>query len=309
MPITSDNFIERSLLKKQLAFWRLAAVGVFVFFLIVLIERNAKIPAMAGQKDGHVARVVISGEVGEDREFYKLLDEIRDDEEVKAVILHLDTPGGSAVAGETIFRKIKDISKEKPVVASMRSVCASAGYMISLAADRTFTMNGTITGSIGVILQTVEFSELADKIGVHPITLASGKYKAVPSNFEPLSDDGREVLDAMIQEFHSVFVNMVAEGRKMPEAKVRELADGRIFSGPKAVELNLVDEIGGEEEALAWLQDTHDINPELEIEDKKVKSKFDNIYDKLSEMAGINHIKNATRTHEAGLQLLWVPSL
>ncbi len=309
MPITSDNFIERSLLKKQLAFWRLAAVGVFVFFLVILIERNAKIPNMGGVKDGHIARLVIDGTVGENRDFYKLLDEIRDDEDVQAVILHLDTPGGSAVAGETIYKKIKAISAKKPVVASMRSVCASAGYMISLAADQVYTMQGSITGSIGVILQTVEFSELADKIGVHPITLTSGEYKAVPSNFEPLSDDGREMLNEMIQEFHTVFVEMVAEGRNLPVEKVRELADGRIYSGPRAVELNLVDAIGGEEEALEWLEKNHDIPADTEIKDKKLKSKLDNVFDKLSQMAGIEHLTNATRDHSDGLQLIWKPTL
>lgn len=309
MPITSDNFIERSLLKKQLAFWRLAAVGVFVFFLVILIERNAKIPNMSGAKDGHIARLVINGTVNEDRDFYELLDDIRDDEDVSAVILHLDTPGGSAVAGETIYRKIKAISEKKPVVASMRSVCASAGYMISLAADQVYTMQGTITGSIGVILQTVEFSELADKIGVHPITITSGEYKAVPSTFEPLSDDGRELLNNMIQEFHTVFVRMVAEGRDMSEKRVRELADGRIYSGPRAVELDLVDAIGGEEEALAWLEKHHDIPADTDIKDKKLKSKFDNVFDKLSQMAGIQQLTEVTRNHNDGLQLIWKPIL
>lgn len=308
MALTSDTFIERSLLKRQLAFWRLAAVGVAVFFLIMLIERNAKIPEMPGVGRGHIARLTINGTVLEDRKFYDLLDDIKEDESVKAVILHLDTPGGSAVAGEAIYRKLKDISALKPVVASMRSVCASAGYMISLAADQSFTMNGTITGSIGVILQTTEFSELTKKIGVSPIVVTSGPLKNNPSMYEKLSVEGREVLQTMIDEFHSVFVNMVADERELSEEEVRVLADGRVYSGPKAVELNLVDALGGEPEALEWLAEHHEIDISMDIKDKKIKSKFDNLYDKLSQMAGIDSLFDTPKSSD-GLLLLWQPSL
>ncbi len=308
MALTSDTFIERSQLKRQVAFWRLAAVGVIVFFLIILVERNAKLPEMSGTDNNHIARVIINDTVTENQKFYDLLDEIKEDDDIKAVILHLNTPGGAAVAGETIFRKIKEISEKKPVVASMRSVCASAGYMISLAADHVLAMNGTITGSIGVIFQSVQAKELIDKVGVKPITITSGKLKGSPSMYEPLTTEGRQAIQSMIDEFHSVFVSMVAEARDLPIDEVKTLSDGRIYSGPRAVELGLVDAIGDENDALAWLEKEHNIDISLDIKDMKVKTKFDAFYDKVSQVADIEGLTQNNSLSD-GLLLIWHPDL
>ncbi len=307
MPLTSDTFIERNLLKRQVAFWRLAAVGVMVFFLIVLVERNAKISQVT-DSDGYVARVKIQGVVGENQKFYDLLDDIKEDDDIKAVLLHLDTPGGTAVGGEALYKKIKDINSVKPVVVSMRSVCASAGYMISLAADQVYAMSGTITGSIGVIFQTAEFSELASKVGVTPITVRSGPLKGTPSMAEPLQPHERAVLQDMIDEFHTVFVTMVSEGRNLDMQTVRNIADGRIYSAPKALELGLIDAIGGEDEAFEWLVAQHDIDESLEIKDMGVKSKFDNILDRFAKQTGLAQLTEQLDS-DNGMLLLWKPEL
>jgi protease IV len=306
MALTSDTFIERAQLKKQVLFWRLAAVGVCVFFLITLIERNAKMPTVV--KSDYIARLTIADMVLEDQRLYDLLDEVRDDDNVKALILKLNTPGGEAVAGEAIYQKIKEISAKKPVVASMRSLCASAGYMIAVAADHVLAMRGTITGSIGVIFQSAEFSELAAKVGVKPIIVKSGAFKGSPSMTDPITPDERAVVQSMIDEFHAVFVQMVAENRDMPEEKVREIADGRIYSAMRAKELGLIDGLGGEAEALTWLKEKKKIDISLEIKDMKIKSKFDTLYDKFAESTGFTKLQSTIPTH-GGLMLLWQPDL
>jgi protease-4 len=306
MALTSDTFIERAHLKKQVLFWRLAAVGVAVFFLILLVERNAKMPTVV--KSDYIARLTIADMVLEDQRLYDLLDEVRDDDNAKALILTLDTPGGAAVAGEVIHQKIKEISKKKPVVASMRSLCASAGYMIAIAADHVLAMRGTITGSIGVLFQSAELSELAAKVGVKPIIVKSGAFKGSPSMAEPITLDERAVIQSMIDEFHTVFVRMVAKDRDLSEAKVRDIADGRIYSAVRAKELGLIDDLGGEPEALAWLKDEKKIDTSLEIKDMKIKSKLDTLYDRFAEVTGMDQLQNTLPTR-SGLMLLWRPDL
>jgi protease IV len=306
MALTSDTFIERTQLKRQVLFWRLAAVGAIVFFLIILVERNTKLPQMV--EGDYIARVVISDTIVDNQKLYDLLDAIRDDTHAKAMILTLNTPGGEAVAGETIHQKIKEISAKKPVVATMRSICASAGYMIAIAADHVLAMNGTITGSIGVIFQTAEFSELADKVGIHPIVVKSGPFKGSPSMTDKMNDDERTILQEMIDEFHTVFVQMVAADRDMNEERVRELADGRIYTAMRAKSLGLIDGIGGETEALNWLKKEKKIDISLNIKDIKIRSKFDTFYDKLTEYAGISHLTD-TVSFKQGLMLIWRPDL
>jgi protease-4 len=299
MAITSDNFIERALLRKKLSYWRIFSVIAIILFLLSLVEKNVHIT-----KENYIARISFNDVIEDDHKLYKLLDDVAKDKSIKAVILEMDTPGGVAVAGETIFNKIMAIKKQKPVVVSMRGVCASAGYMIALAADRIFAMNGTITGSIGVILQAAEFSKLADKIGVTPITIKSGELKGNPSIAEPITDKSREVLQQMVDEFHLSFVKMVAENRHIDEDKVKIIADGRVYSSNKALELKLIDEIGDEENAIKWLQENKDISADLEVKDAKIKKDFDQSFAEITGLANFNFMKSG---NDNILMLMWQP--
>jgi protease-4 len=299
MAITSDNFIERALLRKKLSYWRIFSVIAIILFLLSLVEKNVHIT-----KENYIARISFNDVIEDDHKLYKLLDDVAKDKSIKAVILEMDTPGGVAVAGETIFNKIMAIKKQKPVVVSMRGVCASAGYMIAIAADRIFAMNGTITGSIGVILQAAEFSKLADKIGVTPITIKSGELKGNPSIAEPITDKSREVLQQMVDEFHLSFVKMVAENRHIDEDKVKIIADGRVYSSNKALELKLIDEIGDEENAIKWLQENKDISADLEVKDAKIKKDFDQSFAEITGLANFNFMKSG---NDNILMLMWQP--
>jgi protease IV len=173
----------------------------------------------------------------------------------KALVLRIDSPGGTVVGGESLYRAIRAVAGEKPVVAVLGEVAASGGYMVAIAADRIYAREGTITGSIGVILQTTDVTGLLDKLGVSAEAIKSAPLKAVPSPFEKLSDEGRRATQGLVDDMYAMFVEMVAERRGFDADKAKELADGRVFTGRQAVANGLIDGIGGLGEARAWLDE------------------------------------------------------
>jgi protease-4 len=169
---------------------------------------------------------------------------------IKAVVVRIDTPGGAVAPTQEIFEEIQRTKKKKPFIASMGSIAASGGYYIASACDKIVANPGTMTGSIGVIMQLNNVEELMKKIGVKGVNVKSGANKDIGSPFQPLSQEGREILQSLVDNVHSQFVAAVAKGRGMDEARVRKLADGRIYSGAQAKELGLVDQLGTLEDAI-----------------------------------------------------------
>ncbi|MDX2113558.1 MAG: signal peptide peptidase SppA [Alphaproteobacteria bacterium] len=268
MALSADTLLDRLYLKSQITRWRLLAVVLGVLTLLIATDRfSAHSPI---EKD-FIARVPVEGFVGDDQRFYDLLADVESNPKAKAVIVWLDTPGGSAVGGEEIFLRLRKMSETKPVVAVMRSISTSAGYMIALGADHIIAREGTITGSIGVLVETAEISELVKKLGITPISIKSAPLKGSPSLLEKSTPEAEKVIQDMIMDFYDRFVVMVAERRKLPKEQVARLADGRVYSGRQAFENKLVDALGGEEEALAWLSEQRKINPELEIKDVRIE--------------------------------------
>ncbi len=246
MGMQADLLIDRQRLKRHLTIWRAGAVLAVAVALGVLFASASTAPS-------HVARVSLSGFIGDDQKLNEALDRLRRDQTVKAVIVALDSPGGSVGGGEAIFAALSAIRAVKPVVAVMGGTAASAAYMAALPAHRIFAREMSITGSIGVLLQSVDGSELLARLGVRGEALVSGPLKDQPSPFHPLSPEARTVLQGVINDLHDQFVRKVAAARDLPLEVVRPLADGRVFSGRQALALGLVDAIGGEREARAWL--------------------------------------------------------
>lgn len=308
MALSSDSLIERSQLKRQLTFWRILAVLAIVIFVVIVSEKAIKKQETA--KDSpYIARIKIEGVITDNQEQQKFLREVENNDEIKAVILYLDTPGGSAAGGETILNQLRAIGKKKPVVVTMRSVCASAGYMISLGAERVYALDGTLTGSIGVILQSADFTELAQKIGVKPVIIKSGPYKDILNPARPITQEERDLLQTSIDSFYNAFVDMIVESRKLPRDEVLAIADGRVFSGRQALERKLIDSIGGEPEALEWLRKKRGIDPKLEVKDVEIKDKFDKFLDKISEYAGIAPPSSLAWLKQHGLIAIWDPAI
>ena len=268
MSYETDMIIDRRRLKRRLIFWRI--IGVLAII--------AALSSMFGQFDfvsskEQVSRLSIDGIIVNDPLRDKKLDQISKDDHIKALILIINSPGGTFTGGENLYHSIRKFAAKKPVVALMGGTATSAAYMIALAADHIIAGNGTITGSIGVILQTANFTELMDKIGIKSVIIKSGPMKAQPNFMEPLSNEARAVTVSIIKDFFDVFVGMVIDRRKMEKKTAYRLADGRIYSGRQALSNGLVDALGREPDAVRWLNEKHKISEKLPVIDVKIDYK------------------------------------
>jgi protease IV len=219
-----------------------------VFFFAYLTGGDAKVLALFSG-DG-VGVLQIEGAIDDPRWVIAELRRLREMPWVKAIVVRVDSPGGAVAPTQEIFAEIQRSKKKKPFIASMGSIAASGGYYIAAACDKIVANPGTLTGSIGVIMQMSNVEELMKKIGVKGYNVKSGANKDIGSPFQPLSPEGKEILQSLVDNVHSQFVAAVAQGRGLDEARVRKLADGRIYSGAQAKDLGLVDQFGTLEDAI-----------------------------------------------------------
>jgi len=205
---------------------------------------------LSGLPKEKVAVVKIYGVIKSPDKTVKVLDELQREPKVKAVVLRIDSPGGVVGACQEIYEKVKKLKEFKPVVVSMGSVAASGALYISVGASKVVANPGTITGSIGVIIQSYNVKELAQKLGVKVVTVKSGKFKDLLNPFREPDPQSLKVLQELIDDSYRQFVKAVAEGRGLKVEEVMKFADGRVFSGKRAKELGLVDELGGLDRAV-----------------------------------------------------------
>jgi len=224
------------------------AVFSGVFFYAYVTGGDPKVLSMFSG-DG-VGVLQIDGAIDDSRGVLDELKRLKAMPWVRAIVVRIDSPGGAVAPTQEIFEEIQRLKKAKPFIASMGGMATSGGYYIAAACDRIVANPGTLTGSIGVIMQLTNVEELMKKIGVKGVNVKSGPNKDIGSPFLPLSPEGREILQSLVDNVHSQFVAAVAKGRGMEEARVRKLADGRIYSGAQAKELGLVDQFGTLEDAI-----------------------------------------------------------
>jgi len=193
--------------------------------------------------------------------FMDQLEQVKQDDSVKAVVLNVNSPGGGVVESAQIYDKIKEIQDEtkKPIYASMGAIAASGGYYISAPAEKIFVNEETLTGSIGVIMESVNYGKLAERYGVDFVTIKSGPYKDIMSPTREMTDEEHDLLQGMLNESYEAFVDVIEEGRGMSEKEVKEYADGRIMSGRQAVEVGLADDFGFEEDVIASMKQDFDL--------------------------------------------------
>jgi protease IV len=262
MSLETDLLLDRRRLKRRLVFWRVFAILAVVVAVLAGLRGAGLTPSGA-----HIARVSVKGLITEDRKATEAIAALAGNDRVKAVIVSIDSPGGSVAGGETLHDAIMRVAAKKPVVVTMGGLAASAGYMIAVPAHRIFAREATLTGSIGVLLETGEVSGLLGKIGISALVVRSGPLKDEPSLVRPISAEGKEVLQGLVNDMYDQFVEMVAAGRHMDTEKVRSLADGRAYTGRQALRLGLVDAIGGESEAKDWLVSAKGVPANLPVED------------------------------------------
>ena len=267
MPLSADEVIDRRRLKRRLTLWRVIAVVAIVAIVVVAVGRFKD--SGFASKD-YVARVGVNGIITTNLTRNDALQRISNDKNAKALIVRIDSPGGTVVGGEDLFWSLRAISKQKPVVAVFGSLGTSGAYMTALGADRIFAREGSITGSIGVILQSTDLTGLLEKLGVKPVSIKSSPLKAQPNPLEPLSKEARKATEEVIGDIYQMFVDMVASRRNIDMDRARALADGRVFTGRQGLKVGLIDAIGGEEEARAWLSNMRKIDLTLPIKDIKI---------------------------------------
>jgi len=308
----AELIVDRRRLKRRVTFWRVAAVVLAVAGLAALLWT----PGALSKFENHIARVHVDGLITGDQATLDLFEELSKSSTVKAVILRIDSPGGTTSGSEALYEAIRKIAKDKPVVAVMDTVAASGGYITAIAADHIVARGNTITGSIGVIFSFPEFSKLLDTLGIRMEEIKSGELKAEPSPYKPASDKVRQVSAELVHDSFLWFTGLVAERRKLPLERVKVLADGRVYTGRQAVEVKLVDQIGGEDRAVAWLESEKKIATGTPVEDWAIPDDDDfsglgfSMADGVLKALGLSHLRQSAAIAKLdGLLVLWHPAL
>ncbi|TCL72188.1 signal peptide peptidase SppA [Rhizobium sp. BK251] len=260
----SSVIADRRRLRRKLGFWRIVAVLLLVAFGFAFYYFG--FGGRPGIQRAQIAHVTISGLIRDDEELLERLKKVGEDNQVKAVVISISSTGGTTYGGERIFKAIRAIAAKKPVVSDVRTVAASAGYMIATAGDTIVAGETSITGSIGVIFQYPQLQDLMQKLGVSLEEIKSAPLKAEPSPFHSPSEDAKAMIRSMVLDSYDWFVDLVADRRKLPRADVLRLADGSIFTGRQALKAKLIDTLGGETEIRAYLA-TRNIKSDLPFVD------------------------------------------
>ncbi len=248
-------------------------IFITLFFLI-LIGISALFTLLQGEMPlkEKVAVVNVEGPILQSK---NTVDEIKGyvkDKSVKAIVMRIDSPGGGVVPSQEIYEEVRKAAAHKKIVVSMGSVAASGGYYIASPASRIIANPGTITGSIGVIMEVPNIKGLMDKIGVKTEVIKSGRHKDIASVFRGIGSEEREILQGVMDEVHGQFIKAVSDGRRMPVEDIKKIADGRIFSGSQALKIGLVDELGNLEDAVKIAAKMAGIKGEPEVVKKKERS-------------------------------------
>jgi protease IV len=209
--------------------------------------------------------IPIEGAIMESESVVSQLVEFKEDEGIKAIILRVNSPGGGVGPSQEIYREVRKTIEKKKVIASMGSIAASGGYYVASAANKIVANPGTITGSIGVLIEFVRLQELMEKIGVDMEVLKSGEFKDIGSPHRKLTERDKEMIQKIVSDIQTQFVEAVAEGRELPVESVREIADGRIISGSQGVELGLVDQLGNFQDAVELAKSMAGIKGEVKL--------------------------------------------
>jgi protease-4 len=261
-----DAVIARRRLRRRLGLWRLLAV------LAVLVAVGAWVwrADVAGVAVGpHVALVAVEGPIFDDPERNAFLRALAEDDAVRAVMLRINSPGGSVAGSEALYAALRAVAETKPLVAVMGELAASGGYIAALAADHIVARGGTLTGSIGVVAEFPNIAGLLDSVGVEVNQVASGPLKAEPSPFRSPREGVLAAQRTLIADSYAWFLGLVAERRGIDPDRARDLGDGRVYTGRQAAEAGLIDALGGPPEARAWLADARDVSRDLPLRERE----------------------------------------
>jgi protease-4 len=271
----TEAILERRRLRRRASFWRISAFVILAVALLVGIGVGADLAELDGVGgQSQVADIKVDGFITTRPAAVDLIEKATKDKSVKAILLHIDSGGGAASGGEALYKSIRQAAGTKPVVAVIDGLGASAAYMTAIAADYVVARESAITGSIGVIFQYGHVEELLQKIGVEYSEIKSAPLKGEPSLFHEPPPAAEAMLKKVIDDTYEWFVGLVAERRKLPLVTARQLADGSIYSGRQALRLKLIDAVGGDPEARAWLASEKGVSSDLPLKEWKRDESF-----------------------------------
>jgi protease-4 len=274
MSVDPDLIVDRRRLRRKLTFWRVAAIGVIVIGIAAAAAAVSRRSGLVGAP--YIARVTISGLIRDDEERVRQLDRLARAANVKAVILHVDSPGGTTAGSEQLFDALGRVRARKPIAVVVDSLAASGAYITALSGDYIVAKQTSLVGSIGVLFEYPNFSDLLEKIGVKVESIKSSPLKAAPNGFEPTSPEARAAIQSVIMDSYAWFKGLVQERRHMTDGQLAAVVDGRVFTGHQALPLKLIDQIGDERAALDWLEKAKKINS-LPVRDYRLHSRLDDL--------------------------------
>jgi len=273
MSLDSDVIVDRRRIRRKLTFWRVAAAVVALGAVVTVGLIAMPGGRMSLTSSGSIARINIEGLIRSDQQRVEALERLEKSSNV-AVIVHINSPGGTTAGSEQLYDALVRLKAKKPVVVVVEGLAASGGYITAIAADHIVAKQSSLVGSIGVLFQFPNFTDLMKTVGVKVEEVKSSPLKAAPNGFEPTSPEARAALDSLVKDSYAWFRGLVKERRDMDDAMLEKVADGRVFTGRQAVELKLIDQLGDEKTAVAWLVAEKKIKSDLPVRDFKLDPRF-----------------------------------
>jgi protease-4 len=269
MSLDSDVIVDRRRMRRKLTFWRVAAVVVAIAAIVAVGVLATPGGRQAFAVSGSIARVNIEGLIRSDHDRTEALERL-EKSSAAAVIVHINSPGGTTAGSEQLYDALVRLKAKKPVVVVVDGLAASGGYITAMAADHIVAQQTSLVGSIGVLFQYPNFTDLMKTVGVKVEEVKSSPLKDAPNGFEPTSPEARAALDALVKDTYGWFRGLVKERRGIDDALLEKVADGRVFTGRQAVDLKLIDQLGDEKTAVAWLVANKNVKSNLPVRDFKL---------------------------------------
>jgi protease IV len=273
MSLDADLIVDRRRMRRKLTFWRVLAIAVIALGIAGLAALSSNRTGLLGVRP-YIARVTVSGLIRGDQDRVEALDKLGQSTLARAVIVHVDSPGGTTAGSEQLFDSLSRLRDKKPLVIVVDSLAASGGYITAIAGDHIVAQQTSLVGSIGVLFQYPNVAELLGKIGVKVESVKSTPLKAAPDGFEPTSPEATAALNSIIQDSYAWFKGLVQDRRHLTDAELATAADGRVFTGHQALDLKLIDELGDERTALAWLGKEKNVDTKLPVRDYELQSRL-----------------------------------
>jgi protease-4 len=275
MSFDADFIVDRRRMRRKLTFWRVVTVLVVIVAVVGAGLAFSNRGAITGPGGG-IARVNIEGLIRGSRERSEALKRLAESN-VKAVIVHISSPGGTVAGSEELYDSLIKVKAKKPMVVVVDGLAASGGYIAAMASDRILAQQSAIVGSIGVIFQYPNVTELLKTIGVQVETIKSSPLKAAPSGYEPTSPEARAAVEAIVKDSFDWFKGLVRDRRHLDDASLQKVSDGRVFTGRQAVELKLIDGLGDEQAGIDWLAKEKNIDPKTPIRNYPLAPRFSDL--------------------------------